>query len=87
MSTVIEQAYRYIVTIPGVRSGRPIIEGTRIGVHDILGLVLSGSSVDDVVKSFSAITRAQVYEALAYYEDHKAEIDLAVAEQMAECPA
>ena len=83
MSTV-EQAYRYITVMEGVRSGRPVVAGTRIGVHDVVGLVLTGASVDDVVKSFPTVTRAQVYECLAYYEDHKAEIDLAVAEQMAE---
>jgi uncharacterized protein (DUF433 family) len=27
-------SYRYLTTIPGMRSGRTIIEGTRIGVHD-----------------------------------------------------
>ena len=70
-----------------MRLGRPVIGGTRIGVHDILGLILTGSTVDEAGKSFPSITRAQVYESLAYYEDHKAEIDLAVAEQMAEIPA
>ena len=83
MSTV-EQAYRYITVMDGVRSGRPVVAGTRIGVHDVVGLVLTGASVDDVVKSFPTLSRAQAYECLAYYEDHKAEIDLAVAEQMAE---
>jgi uncharacterized protein (DUF433 family) len=29
------------------------------------------------------VTRAQVYECLAYYEDHRGEVDLLVAEQMA----
>jgi hypothetical protein len=37
------------------------------------------SSVDDVVRSFPDLTRAQVYECLAYYEDHRAEIDSLVA--------
>lgn len=83
MSTV-QLGYRYISTNDGIRSGRPILSGTRIGVHDVVGVFLSGASVDDVVKSFPAVTRAQVYECLAYYEDHKAEIDLAVAQQMAE---
>jgi uncharacterized protein (DUF433 family) len=87
MSAIVEHAYRYIVTVPGIRSGRPIISETRIGVHDIVGLILTGSTIDDVVKSFPVLTRSQVYESLAYYEEHKAEIDLAVAEQMAESPA
>ena len=30
------------------------------------------------------LTRAQVYECLAYYEDHRGEIDALVAEQMAD---
>lgn len=84
MSAVAEQAYRYITVREGVRSGRPVVDGTRIGVHDVVGLWLTGSTVDDVVKSYPMLARAHVYECLAYYEDHKAEIDLAVAEQMAE---
>ncbi len=82
MQTV-EQSYRYITAAAGVRSGRPILAGTRLGVHDVMGLLLKGADVNGVVQSFPNLTRAQVYECLAYYEDHKAEIDLAVAEQMA----
>jgi hypothetical protein len=41
-----------------------------------------GSTIDDVVRSFPDSTRAQVYECLAYYEDHRAEIDSLVARQM-----
>ena len=78
-----KQTYRYLTSLDGVRSGRAIIEGTRIGVHDVAGLVLNGATVDDVVRSFPAVTRAQVYECMCYYEDHKDEIDLLVAQQMA----
>jgi uncharacterized protein (DUF433 family) len=74
--------YRYLVNLPNVRGGNAIIEGTRIGVHDVVGLIVNGSSVDDVVRSFPELTRAQVYECLAYYEDHRAEIDTLVARQM-----
>lgn len=41
-------------------------------------------SVDDVVRSFPDITRAQVFECLAYYEDHRAEIVTLVARQMSD---
>lgn len=74
--------YRYLVKLPDVRAGNPVIEGTRIGVHDVVGLIVNGSSVDDVVRSFPDVTRAQVYECLAYYEDHRPEIDSLVARQM-----
>ena len=74
--------YRYLTNIPGVRSGRTIIENTRIGVHDIIAVIINGSSIDDVCRSYPDVTRAQVYECLAYYEDHRAEIDAIVARQM-----
>jgi uncharacterized protein (DUF433 family) len=74
--------YRYLVNLTDVRGGNTIVEGTRIGVHDVVGLIVNGSSVDDVVRSFPDLTRAQVYECLAYYEDHRAEIDSLVARQM-----
>ena len=80
-------AYRYVVEVDGVRSGRAIIENTRIGVHDVVGFLLNGATVDDAVRSFPPLTRAQVYECLAYYEDHKEAIDHLVASHMAEEPA
>jgi uncharacterized protein (DUF433 family) len=81
-SSMAATAYRYLINLPGVRGGRTIIEGTRIGVHDVVGLAVNGATVDDVVRSFPALTRAQIYECLAYYEDHRAEIDTLVARQM-----
>ena len=75
---MIDQDYKYITSIEGLRSGLPIIENTRIGVHDVVGLVLNGSSVDDVVRSFPSLTRAQVYECMAHYEDNKAEMDYCI---------
>jgi uncharacterized protein (DUF433 family) len=78
--------YCYLTRIAGIRSGNTIVAGTRIGVHDVVGLILNGAGIDDVVRSFPELTRAQVYECLAYYEDHRDEIDWLVAEQMAEAP-
>lgn len=75
--------YRYIVHLPGIRSGRAVVEGTRIGVHDVVAMIQTGATVDEVVASFPRLTRAQLYECLAYYEDHKSEIDPLVAAQAA----
>jgi uncharacterized protein (DUF433 family) len=41
-------SYWYLVNLPGVCQGKTIVEGTRIGVHDVVGLILNGTSVDDV---------------------------------------
>ncbi|HNQ90965.1 MAG TPA: DUF433 domain-containing protein [Verrucomicrobiota bacterium] len=80
---MIATSYRYIVHRAGVRSGRPIVEGTRIGVHDVVAMTRTGASVDEVVASFPRLTRAQVYECLAYYEDHQAEMEPLIAGQTA----
>lgn len=79
--------YRYLTQVPGVRSGRTIIEGTRIGVHDVVGLFINGANVDEVCRSLPGVTRAQVYECLSYYEDHRVEIDALIAQQMSEGPS
>ena len=79
------QSYRYIVRSADVRGGHARVEGTRIAVHDVIGLLQSGETVDSVTGScFPTLTKAQVYECLAYYEDHRGEIDLLVARQMAD---
>lgn len=80
----VSEAYRYIVRSAGVRSGNPIVERTRIAVHDVIGLLQNGETVDTVkANRFPQLTRSQIYECLAYYEDHRGEIDLLVARQMA----
>lgn len=82
MATVTE-GYKYIARILGVRGGNAIVEGTRIGVHDVIGLLQNGETVDSItVTCFPDLTKAQIYECLSYYEDHRDEINLLVAEQM-----
>lgn len=78
------QTYRYIVRSHGVRGGNPIVEGTRIAVHDVVGLLQNGETIDTLrANCFPQLSKSQVYECLAYYEDHRGEIDLLVARQMA----
>jgi uncharacterized protein (DUF433 family) len=82
--SAVEKPYRYILRTPGLRGGNAHIEGTRIGVHDVIGLLQNGENIDTLIANcFPDVTRAQVYECLAYYEDHRGEIDLLVARQMA----
>jgi uncharacterized protein (DUF433 family) len=73
----VEKLYRDTVSTMDVRGGKPRAEGTRIGVHDVIGLFQNGATVDS--SCFSDLTRALFYEGLAYYEDHPAEIDMALA--------
>ena len=80
---MIATSYRYIVQRAGIRSGHPVVEGTRIGVHDVVALTKTGASVDEVVQSLPKLTRAQVFECLAYYEDHRQQLDPLIEAQIA----
>ena len=81
-------AYAYLTREEGVRGGNPIVAHTRVGVHDVIGLLQNGETVDTIVsRCFPDVTRAQVYECLAYYEDHRGEIDVLVARQMSQAEA
>jgi uncharacterized protein (DUF433 family) len=83
-SSDISASYRYIVRSPAVRGGNVRVEGTRIAVHDVIGLLQNGETVESVTMTcLPMLTKAEVYECLAYYEDHRGEIDLLVAQQMA----
>jgi uncharacterized protein (DUF433 family) len=80
----VSASYRYIVRSPDVRGGNPRVEGTRIAVHDVAGLLQNGESIESITATcLPMITKAQVYECLAYYEDHRGEVDVLVARQMA----
>ena len=56
----------------------------RLRVHDVISLLQNAETVDSVTRQLPGLTRAQVYECLAYYNDHLAEIDYLTARQMAE---
>jgi uncharacterized protein (DUF433 family) len=79
----VSSSYRYIVRTDGVRGGNARVEGTRIGVHDVVAYHLLGNDVDTIRAAFPDLSRAHVYECLAYYEDQRAEIERLALAQMA----
>lgn len=65
----------HIAITPGILSGKPHIAGRRIAVHHIvLWHERLGMSADDIASEYD-ISLADVYAALTYYFDHRAEID------------
>lgn len=71
----------HIEATPGVRGGKPRIAGTGITVHNIVtDHYRCGWSVEEIVRQFPHLTPAGVHAALAYYHDHKAEIDRQIEE-------
>lgn len=69
--------YAHIVRTPGVVGGEPRIAGHRIRVYDIVAARdLGGLSPEEIAATvYPDLTLAQVYAALAFYEDHRDEID------------
>jgi uncharacterized protein (DUF433 family) len=71
----------HIEITPGTCGGKPRIAGHRIRVKDVvIWHEHMGESADEIVTKFPQLTHADVYAALAYYFDHRPEIDAELAE-------
>jgi uncharacterized protein (DUF433 family) len=64
-----------LVRTPGTCGGRIRIDGTRITVHRVATLYKQGLSAEDIAQTYSHLTLAQIYTALAYFHDHREEIE------------
>ena len=68
-----------IVSTPGTCGGEPRINGHRITVkHIVLSHQREGLSPDEIVSAYPSLTLSDVYAALVYYHDHRADIDAAI---------
>lgn len=66
---------QHIEKTPGVVGGKARIAGTRITVQKIaVWHERMGMSADEIASEFE-LSLADIYAALAYYYDHRAEID------------
>ena len=70
----------HIEITPGTCSGKPRIAGHRIRVQDIVLWTEEGRSADEIVADFPQLSLADVYAALAYYHDHREQIDKDIRE-------
>ncbi|MBI2986698.1 MAG: DUF433 domain-containing protein [Deltaproteobacteria bacterium] len=55
-----------ITVIPGVRSGKPCIKGTRITVYDVLEYLAGGMTEDQLLADFPDLTREDIRACLAF---------------------
>ncbi|NQU21416.1 MAG: DUF433 domain-containing protein [Candidatus Nealsonbacteria bacterium] len=69
--------YAHVACTPGVLGGKPCVAGHRIRICDIAAARdLKGFSPEEIAATlYPDLTLAQVYAALAYYEDHRDAID------------
>lgn len=74
---------KHIVRDDNTLGGKPYIEGHRIAVHHIAWWYSQGESAEAIVRDYH-LTPAEVHAALAYYYDHKDEIDSDIEREAAE---
>jgi len=73
----------YIELSPDTRGGKPRIAGTRITVADVVLMHRRlGRALEEIAGTYD-LPLSGVYEAMAYYYDHKDEIDQSLDEEEA----
>jgi len=72
MALVLE---KHIAITEGLRGGKPHLAGTRITVSDVVIWHLrQGQALEEIAAQYN-LTLAGVYAAIAYYYDHREEVD------------
>ena len=75
------KAFGRISHNPEIMGGKPCIEGTRVTVGTILGLLATEHSIDDIVKLYPYVQKADILDCLSYgsWRSEEREVDLQVA--------
>ena len=81
METVL--SINLITSDPAVRGGRPCIAGTGLRVTDIVIASVMQLQTPDQIAVGYGVALAAVYAGLAYYYEHKAELDDDIRQQLA----
>ena len=76
-------AVSHIVADPSVKGGRPRLAGTRISVADVVVMHLRlGQSLEELAGKYD-VSLAGLHAAMAYYYDHKDEIEGSIRDDLA----
>lgn len=63
-------AERTSITLdPTVLNGKPVIQGTRLSVEFVIGLLADGWSEGDILKNYPGMTHEHILACLAYARD------------------
>jgi uncharacterized protein (DUF433 family) len=81
---VIETGHSHIAISKRICWGNPAIKGTRVSVANIAGFYLMGLGPEEIQRELSHLTLAQVYDAIAYFLDHRDEINWALQRDLEE---
>jgi len=70
-----ETGHSHIAINKRICGGNPVIKGTRISVATIAGFYLMGFGPEEIQRELPHLTLAQVYDAIAYFLDHRQDIN------------
>ena len=74
----------HIVSTPDTCGGKPRIAGSRIRVKDVAIMhERQGMSPEEIVSKWPHLTLASIYAALAYYHDHREELNAEITADQA----
>ncbi|MBP8285431.1 MAG: DUF433 domain-containing protein [Rhodoferax sp.] len=59
---------------PGKRGGRPCVRGLRISVYDILSMLSSGMSQQEIQDDFPELTSEDIQAVLSYAADREHQV-------------
>jgi len=67
--------YKSIITFnPEIRSGKPCIRNMRITVYDVLELLSSGMTTDEIVEDFPELKKEDILACLSFAADREKKI-------------
>lgn len=76
----LEPQHPYIEIVNETLGPSALIKGTRVTVNNIVAYTRLGETPESMTQEIMPhLTLAQVYDALSYYHDHRAEIDYELA--------
>lgn len=55
-----------IIANPGILGGKPVIEGTRISVEHVLGLLANGMTNEDIIADYPILSEESIRAVLNY---------------------
>ena len=61
-----EKLLERIVLNPKVMGGKPVINGTRLTVQYIIGLLAHGAAIDEILNEYKGLTRDDVLACLLF---------------------
>jgi uncharacterized protein (DUF433 family) len=68
-----------ITVNPAVRSGKPVIKGTRIAVYDVLEYLAGGMTEEKILADFPDLTREDIRATLAFAAARERRVSNSVA--------